>query len=184
MPKSPDLQSRSSFTTRRVAQVAIVAALYAVLTWGVAPIGYGPLQFRISEVLKVLVLFDPWLVLGIGIGTFFANMLSPYVGPWELAWMPFTDMAGGLLAWALYRFVLRGRWPVLPMAFYALTTGAAVGLMLWSLGLGKFWFLALTVVASELVILVGGVPLMFWIERMLERRGVGLRPDQEDRRMA
>ena len=163
------------FSTRRVVQVAIIAALYAVFTWGVAPIGYGPLQFRVSEALKVLVLFDPWLVLGIGIGTFFANLVSPFAGPWDLIWMPLTDVAGGLLAWALYRFVLRGRWPALPMAVYALTTGAAVGLMLWAFGLGGFWLLGGAVAASELIILIGGTPLMFWIEEILERRGVGLR---------
>jgi uncharacterized membrane protein len=179
--QSPNLQS--SFTTRRVARVAIVAALYAVLTvvpWGIS---YGPLQFRVSEVLKVLVLFDPWLALGIGIGTFFANLLSPFVGPWELAWMPFTDMAGGLLAWALYRFALRGRWPVPPMIVYALTTGAAVGLMLWVLGFGSggFWLTAGVVAVPELVILVGGVPLMFWIEQVLEKRGVGLRAPEQDK---
>lgn len=169
----------SRFSTRRVVQVAIVAALYAVLTWGIAPISYGPIQFRVSEVLKVLVLFDPWLVLGIGIGTFLANLTSPFVGPWELAWMPFTDMAGGLLAWALYRFVLRRRWPAVPMAVYGLTTGLAVGLMLWAFGMGGFGLLAGTVAISELIILVAGTPLVFWIERMLEKRGVGLRPAEE-----
>jgi len=169
------------FTTRRVARVAILAALYAVLTWGIAPIGYGPIQFRVSEALKVLVLFDPWLVLGIGIGTFFANLTSPFVGPWELAWMPFTDMAGGLLAWALYRFALRGRWPAVAMALYALTTGAAVGLMLWVLGFGSggFWLTSGVVAVPELIILVGGTPLMFWIEEVLERRGVGLRTPKD-----
>jgi uncharacterized membrane protein len=174
----PTSNTQSPLTTRRVARVAIVAALYAVLTWGVAPISYGLLQFRVSEALKVFVLFDPWLVLGIGIGTFFANMLSPNVGPWELIWMPFTDMAGGVLAWVLYRFALRSRWPVLPMALYALTTGAAVGLMLWALGFGGLWLMAGIVALPELTILIGGTPLMFWIERVLEKRGVGLKVDR------
>jgi len=177
---NPTHPTWTHFTTRRVARVAIIAALYAVLTWGIAPIGYGPLQFRVSEVLKVLVLFDPWLVLGIGIGTFFANLISPFTGPWELIWMPFTDMAGGLLAWALYRFVLRGRWPAAAMVIYALTTGLAVGLMLWAFGMGGFWLLAGAVAASELIILIGGLPLMMWIEEILEKRGVGLRPPVED----
>lgn len=163
------------FTTRRVVLVAIVAALYAVLTIAIAPISYGVIQFRISEALKVLVLFDPWLSLGIGIGTFFANMISPFAGPWDLMWMPFTDIVGGVLAWALYRYVLRERWPVVAMAVYALTTGAAVGLMLQAFGLGGFWLLSGMVALSELIILVGGTPLMVYVERMLEMRGVGLR---------
>jgi uncharacterized membrane protein len=178
-PKDQTSSSHSRFSTRRVVQIAILAALYAVLTWGIAPISYGPIQFRVSEVLKVLVLFDPWLVLGIGIGTLIANLTSPFVGPWELAWMPFSDMAGGLLAWAVYRFVLRRRWPAVPMAIYALTTGLAVGWMLWAFGLGGFGLLAGAVAISELIILVGGTPLMLWIERLLEKRGVGLMPPEE-----
>jgi uncharacterized membrane protein len=147
-----------------------VAALYAVFTVAVAPISYGPVQFRVSEMLKAFVLFDPWLALGVGIGTFFANLASPFVGPWELVWMPLTDIVGGLLAWALYYFILRQRLAVLPMILYALTTGAAVGLMLWALGLGGFWFLAGSVAASEMVILVGGLPIMLGIEKWLEGR--------------
>ena len=116
-------------STQKVVRVAMIAALYAVLTVALAPISYGPIQFRISEVLKIFVLYDPWLALGIGIGTLFANLASPFVGPWELVWMPLTDIAGGLLAYAIFRALGR-RWPILPMLVYALTTGAAVGLML------------------------------------------------------
>lgn len=162
------------FTTRRVVLVATVAALYAVMTVAIAPISYSFIQFRISEVLKVFVLFNPWLALGIGVGTFLANMVSPFVGPWELIWMPLTDTAGGILAWALYRFVLREQWPVLAMVVYALTTGAAVGLMLAALGLGGFWLMTGMVTASELIILIAAVPMMFYVEGTLEKRGIGL----------
>jgi len=146
-------------TTRRVVQVAIIAALYAVLTVAIAPLSFGPIQFRVSEMLKVLVLFDPFLALGIGIGTFFANLSSPLVGPWELIWMPLTDAAGGMLAWALY-CILRQRWAILPCILYALTTAGAVALMLWALGIDLLWMALLTVGTSELIILLGGLPLM------------------------
>jgi len=164
-----------SLSTRRVVTIATVAALYVVLTIGLAPISFGPIQFRISEALKVLVLFDPWLVFGIGIGTFFANLFSPFAGPWELIWMPLTDMLGGWLAWALYRYVLRERWPAVPMAVYALTTGGAVGVMLYALGLGDLAVLAAGVVVSEMIVLILGVPVMFWIEKQLRARGFDLR---------
>ncbi|MCL5998714.1 MAG: QueT transporter family protein [Chloroflexi bacterium] len=160
--------------TRKIVMIATIAALYAVLTVAISPISYGPIQLRISEVLKVFVLFDPWMVVGIGIGTFFANLFSPFAGPWELIWMPITDMAGGLLVWGIYHFVLRKRWPVLPMSLYALTTGLSVGLMLTVFELGEFWFLALGVVISELIVLIGGVPLVLWIKQQLLARGIEL----------
>ncbi len=155
-------------TTKRVVLIAIVAALYAILTIGIAPLSFGPIQFRASEALKVLVLFDPFLCLGIGIGTFVANLASPFVGPWELIWMPLTDMAGGLIAWTIYR-ALRQRWIAIPMAVYALTTGAAVALMLWAMGIDLFWLSLLFVTASELVILIGGIPIMFQAKRFIVR---------------
>ena len=163
-------------STRRFVFGALIAGLYVVLTLGLAPISYGVIQFRVSEVLKAFVLFDPFFALWIGIGTFFANMVSPFAGPWDLVWMPITDVVGGVIAWGLFA-VLRRRFAVLPMIVYALTTGAAVGLMLQAFGLGGFWFLSATVAASELIILVAGTPMILWIVRMLEARGVSLIPD-------
>lgn len=158
------------FSTKRVVLVAIIAALYVVLTIGLAPVSFGPIQFRISEALKVFVLFEPFTAFGIGLGTFLANIASPFAGPWDLAWMPFTDILGGLLAYGLYR-LLGERLAVVPMALYAITTGLSVGLMLQAFGLGGFWMLSLSVIASELIILLGGMPLLVPLARASDREG-------------
>ena len=140
---------------------------------GIAPLSYGPIQFRVSEALKVMVLLDPWLVLGIGIGTLLANSLSPFVGPWELIWMPFSDILGGVIAWSIYQ-MLGKRWAAIPMLVYAVSTGMAVGIMLFMLNVGGFWLLSGSVAVSEVVILVGGIPLIFGIKKILERRDIRL----------
>jgi len=150
-------------TTRRITRNGIVAALYAAITLAIAPFGFGPVQFRISESLKVLVLFDPWLVVGIGVGTFIANWFSPYAGMWELIWMPITDVLGGLLAWTVYR-ALRQRYIVVPCIIYAMTTALSVALMLWVIGIAPFWFSVLTVGGGELVSIIGGLPIMLRVK--------------------
>lgn len=160
-------------STTHVVRIAIIAALYAVFTVAIAPLSYGPVQFRVAEALKVFVLFDPLYALGIGIGTFFGNLASPFVGPWELIFMPLSDMAGGLLAWWLYR-LLRRHWPLLPLSVYAITTSLSVGLMLTVLGAVGFWVLAGSVAVSELVILLAGYPLIAWIIRLLRLRGIDM----------
>jgi uncharacterized membrane protein len=159
--------------TKRVVRIALIAALYAVFTIVLAPISYGFIQFRVSEMLKVFVLFDPFLSLGIGIGTFFANLASPQVGGYELIFMPITDIVGGLFAYFIYH-ALKRHYPVVPMAIYAITTGIAVGFMLYSLGFGSLWLLMLPVIGSELVILPVGIPIIFFIEKMLRSRNVYL----------
>jgi uncharacterized membrane protein len=151
-------------TTRNVVKIATIAALYAVFTIFLAPISYYFIQFRVSEFFKIFVLFNPWLSIGIGIGTFFGNLLSPTVGPLELIWMPLTDIAGGVLAWKIF-IILGNRFPAVPMAIYAGTTSLAVSIMFYILGSGSILLWALPVFISEMIILVGGIPLAKFISQ-------------------
>lgn len=64
-------------TTQRLARTALVAAIYAVVTWAIAPFAYGSLQFRISEVMVLLAFFDPFYIGGLTLGCFIANILGP-----------------------------------------------------------------------------------------------------------
>lgn len=65
-------------TARKIAFAAIVGAIYAVLTMVLAPIGYGPIQFRLSEVLCILPFFFPFSAWGLFVGCVIANLLSAY----------------------------------------------------------------------------------------------------------
>lgn len=61
----------------RLVRTAIIAALYAVLTFALAPISYGNLQFRVSEIMVLLAFFDPFYIGGLTLGCFIANTLGP-----------------------------------------------------------------------------------------------------------
>lgn len=64
-------------TTKRLVRTAIIAALYAVITLALAPISYGNIQFRVSEIMVLLAFFDPFYIGGLTLGCFIANMLGP-----------------------------------------------------------------------------------------------------------
>ena len=68
-------KQRNQSTTGRITQGAAIAAVYVALTMIVAPIAFGPVQFRISEALCVLPYFLPSAVPGVTIGCFLANLL-------------------------------------------------------------------------------------------------------------
>src|SRR3712207_5731822 len=55
---------------------AIVAALYAVLTWAIPALSYGPVQFRLSEVMTLLAFFNPQYVIGLTVGCAISNIIS------------------------------------------------------------------------------------------------------------
>ena len=60
-----------------IAVNAIVAALYASLTIAIAPIAYGEIQFRMTEILVFLAFYNKRYIPGLIIGCFLANLASP-----------------------------------------------------------------------------------------------------------
>lgn len=69
--------------TAYTVQAALIAAIYAALTYAVAPLSFGATQFRISEALTVLPVFTPAAIPGLEIGCIIANIGSPY-GPIDI----------------------------------------------------------------------------------------------------
>lgn len=62
---------------------AAIAAIYFVLTVLLEPFSYGQIQFRISEILMVLVFISFKVSPGIVLGCFTANLFSPF-GVWDI----------------------------------------------------------------------------------------------------
>lgn len=150
-------------TSRFVVYAAIIAALYAVMTLGLAPLSYGPLQFRVAECLKGITVWMGWpAVAGFTIGNFLSNLTSPYVGPWELIFMPAANLIGSLLCWHLGKL---SSW--LGAIAYALVIGTAVPFMLSRVVGAPFWALWPMILVPEFILIIGGLPVMRRISETL-----------------
>src|SRR5712691_9309447 len=134
-----------------LAEIGIVAALYAAITIVLNPLSYGPLQLRFAEALKPLVIWEPHLIPAFVIGNFLGNLPSPFAGPWELLWMPFVNLVGGLVCWRLGRVNAYAG-----AAAYALIIGAAVATMLSAVLRAPFRVLVAPLVTSEMILLLIG----------------------------
>ncbi len=66
------------FPVKEMTLSAIVAALYAAVTLILAPISFGVLQFRISEVLCILPFFFPVTAWGLFIGCAVSNLIGGF----------------------------------------------------------------------------------------------------------
>lgn len=69
--------SFGSTKTLNLVKIAVVAALYFVMTTFVAPFSFGALQFRVSEILNFLGVHNKRYIIGLTIGVFIANILNP-----------------------------------------------------------------------------------------------------------
>ena len=71
-------ENMKKLTVRDLADIAIVAAIYVVLT--ITPplnaISYGAYQFRISEMMNFLAFYNPKYIIGVTLGCMVANFFS------------------------------------------------------------------------------------------------------------
>lgn len=92
---------RNNFTndTNFLVRSAIIAALYVVLTLVVPMPQYGPIQFRFSEILVLLVFYNKKYIPGLVLGCAIANMFSP------MAW--FDVIFGTLSSYIAFRLMTK-----------------------------------------------------------------------------
>lgn len=67
----------SAAGTLYLATSAVIAALYVVLTLPFAQFAFGPVQFRLAEIMVVLPILTPAAIPGLTLGCFLANLLNP-----------------------------------------------------------------------------------------------------------
>lgn len=67
--------------TKKLVTTAVVAATYAAITLALSFISYGPIQFRIAEVMVLLPFIRKEYILGLTLGCFLANVIGPYGVP-------------------------------------------------------------------------------------------------------
>lgn len=72
------MQKNTQNPIRFTITAAMIAAIYAVLTLCISPLAYGPIQFRISEIMIMFAAVTPAAIPGLTIGCALANLGSPY----------------------------------------------------------------------------------------------------------
>lgn len=143
-------------STKLIAQNAIIAGIYAVMTLAIAPLAYSEIQFRLSEVIVLLAFYNKKFIPGLVIGCFIANIPSP------LGWM---DMVFGtfstlLVCITIYKMTNK----YLAVFAASIITGVIVGLEL-HLAYGiPFIINAIYVALGELGVLIIGLLIFSYIE--------------------
>lgn len=155
------------FSTITIVKTAIVAAIYAAITMALAPISFGQIQFRLSEVLILLAFIDPFYIPGLVIGCIIANLGSP-LGPIDIIAGSFATL---LAVTAIYQtrkilgdnikaLFIASLWPVL-------FNGLIVGWMLNYVLQLPFWASAAYVALGEffVVSIIGVILFMNLLKR-------------------
>lgn len=166
-----------NLTTRQLAAAAVVGAAYAALTMALAPISYGPIQMRVSEVLCVLPYFMPVTTWGLFIGCALANIISA-AGIWDVIFGSLATLGACLCIQALGRKDRSVQsWPriVLAALMPVVWNGVIIGAMLmWTVTdvvfpelNAAFWIIGGEVALGEAIVMfVLGIPLLRFLPTM------------------
>ena len=149
--------------TARIAEIGVVAAAYAALVYAF-PISHMPLQMRVAETLKALVIWEPHLIPAFVLGNFLSNLWSPFAGPWDLAWMPFANLVGAWSCWRLGRLNA-----YLGAAAYGCIIALALATMFHFIFHAPFRNFLVPLVPVEVGLIALGVPVMWPVHRALQR---------------
>ena len=165
MTDTENIQSKNKKRIRFVVFNGIIAALYVVITYLLAPISYGPVQARVSEVLTIFPIFSGATIPGVALGCVISNIINPEnLGP--------VDIIGGTLATVIagvfsYLIGKKNKWLgiIPPVVANGLIVGGYLPFLLVDPGstvsVQAVLFTMLTVAAGEAAVMVVlGLPLI------------------------
>lgn len=141
------MNKRNNSYVLYMAQAAVIAAIYVVLTILGASFSYGEIQVRISEALTILPVFTPAAIPGLFIGCLLSNILGNCILP---------DVIFGSLATllaALFTYMLRNHSRYLAILPPIILNALIVPFVL-KYGYGvplPVWIMMLTVGAGEVI---------------------------------
>ncbi len=151
--------------TQKIVTMGVVAALYAALTLALSAISFGPIQFRIAEVMTLLPLLGKEYIIALTIGCFLANVIGPYGVP-DIIFGTLATLISVYLVYATGKAMKDKKGYVLIASLWPTIINAIIiGIML-----NKFFGLPLTLSMLQVgfgqfvVITILGVPLFKLLE--------------------
>lgn len=97
---------KNTRTLRRLTEGAMIAAIYAVLTFLLWQFSSLQIQVRVSEALCILPLFTPSAVPGLTVGCLIANLLGGNI--WDAIFGTLATMLAALTTYAIGK--CKGKW--------------------------------------------------------------------------
>lgn len=117
-------------TVKSMCRISIVAALYFVITMVCKPFVFGPVEFRLSEMLNFLMFIDPIYIIGITLGCALSNFFT--FGVMDVFIGSASTFLVGVLMWKSKRM-----WTGI---VYATLGASAIAWELWFFFGLPFWY--------------------------------------------
>lgn len=154
--------------TKQLVLNAIIGALYVVITLLIAPLGFGAIQVRISEMLNHLAVFNKKFAIGISIGVVIANLIA---SPFAVDWLLGTSHT--IVSFAVFFLLtkniesIKKKMIINTLVFSVFTFIIAIMILLSGAD-EAFLFLYLTLFISQFITMLVGIPVVLFLDSKLD----------------
>lgn len=169
-------QENSLSSTMELTKIGLVAALYIALTFMVAPVAFGPVQFRISEILNFLGLHNRRYLYALTLGVVIVNMYQ--FGPIDMvigggSTFIFIWLSRKVGDWVVKHFKPK-KWDptliryIILTILFSLSMFTIAGMLVIVGAEAAFWPVYLSLFLSELVVLTIGLFIMYPLSKRID----------------
>ena len=146
--------------TNKIARIGIISAIYCILTLALGSISYGPIQFRISEILMFLPLLSKDYIISLTLGCFLANLIGPYGVP-DIIFGTLATLISCILVYITPSIFGKGKYTLLIASIWPTIINALIiGWMLYKFVGLPFIISSLEVALGEFVVItIIGLPI-------------------------
>lgn len=157
-----------------ITKTAIIAALYIAFTVAFEAVSFGPVQFRVSELLTLLPIIFAEAVPGLTIGCFFSNFFFSSFGLWDMLLGTLATLLASIATRILRKNIVLATLP--PMLFNALIVP-----LVWVIGGSAetvYYIGMLQILLSEFIICgLIGAPFTLVLKKAFLKARI-IRPEQ------
>lgn len=168
------------FSTKSLCRSALIAALYAVVTFVLGEFAYGPFQIRPAEALCILPLFYIEAIPGLYIGCILANFISAY-GVYDIFLGSLATLIAAVLTYITGRIIRNVPLKIAVGGFFPIILNAFIVPAVWILaGMEDvvYWYSFGSMILTEGVwIYVLGTPLYISVDRLIKKGVRVLQPE-------
>lgn len=168
-------QQHTLSSPHSLVKAGLLTALYITLTLLVAPVAFGPVQFRVSEALNFVALYNKRYVYSLTLGVFFVNfyqygmldMLVGGMGTFVFLWL--ARWVGEVLSANFSRsrdaaMIIKY---VILIVIFSLSMFTIAGMLVLIGAEGAFWPIYISLAVSQAVVMTVGAFIMYPISKQI-----------------
>lgn len=160
-------QQTSGTPVHELSKMGLIAALYIAITLAIAPVGFGPIQFRLSEMFNYLALLHKRYVIAVTLGVVIVNFFSP---------LGLIDVVVGgsstLLVLVISRIATKNiktlKIKMIVMGIIATASMFTIAAQFYFVGDHPFWPTYLTMALGELISMTIGGFVIYFVNKKVD----------------